>query len=211
MLINENDCINLLNNYNINITGILHIGAHDCEEKKFYNNIGVNDDNIIWIDALESKVNQCKNKGINNIYNYVITDKDYNDIVFNVSNNYASSSILDMETHLIKYPHINYIDKIHMKSITIDTFIQKHNINSSILNFWNFDIQGAELLALKGSNNNLKYADVLYLEVNKDYLYKNCALVNEIDDYLINYNFNRVETVWCDNGWGDAIYVKSKL
>lgn len=195
----------------INIVGSFHIGAHNCEELQFYNKIGLNPQDIIWIEAIPSKVAQARNNGIPNVYNATITDKNDENIIFNISNNVESSSILEFGTHSQEYPSIVYVNKIEQKSITIDTFFERNNIDASKYNFWNFDIQGAELLALKGSNNNLKYADVLYLEVNKDYLYKNCALVNEIDDYLINYNFNRVETVWCDNGWGDAIYVKSKL
>jgi len=31
--------------------GILHIGAHLCEEKPIYNDIGITDDNILWIEA----------------------------------------------------------------------------------------------------------------------------------------------------------------
>jgi FkbM family methyltransferase len=210
MLISEQECINILKEYNISVTGILHIGAHDCEEKKFYNSIGVNDNNIIWIDALDFKVTQAINNGIPNIYNYVITDKDDDNIVFKITNNHASSSVLDMETHRKQYPGIVYVNSINMKSITIDTFIKKHGINSPILNLWNFDIQGAELLALKGATENLKYANVLYLEVNKDKLYKDCALVHEIDEFLLKYNFNRIHTVWCEYGWGDAIYIKNK-
>jgi len=33
----------------LNIKGIIHIGAHNCEEQDFYNSIGIND--IFWIDA----------------------------------------------------------------------------------------------------------------------------------------------------------------
>ena len=52
--------------------------------------------------------------------------------------------------------------------------------------------------------------DYLYLEVNKDYVYKNCCLVEEIDDYVQKYNFKRVETKWnLNHGWGDALYIKN--
>ena len=36
---------------NIDITGALHIGAHDCEELPFYNNLGLSNEDIIWIDV----------------------------------------------------------------------------------------------------------------------------------------------------------------
>ena len=74
----------------------------------------------------------------------------------------------------------------------------------------NIDIQGAELLALKGMGDLIKYFDYVYLEVNSDYVYKKCALVHEIDDYLSKYNYVRVETSWTDAKWGDALYIRIK-
>ena len=50
---------------------------------------------IIWIDAIPSKVTQARNRRIPNVYNAVITDKDDEEIIFNVSNNIQSSSVLE--------------------------------------------------------------------------------------------------------------------
>jgi hypothetical protein len=45
--------------------------------------------------------------------------------------------------------------------------------------------------------------------VNSDYVYKDCAIVDEIDEYLKLFGFQRVETQWCgDCRWGDAFYIK---
>ena len=46
MLIKINE---LIQHFNIKITGILHIGAHECEELNDYNNAGVDNQNIYWI------------------------------------------------------------------------------------------------------------------------------------------------------------------
>ena len=100
-----------------------------------------------------------------------------------------------------------YVDKIQQKSITIDTFFERNSIDASKYNFWNFDIQGAELMALKGSTKSIKHAKVLYLEVNEKELYKNCGLIHEIDDFLSQYNFKRVLTNITSHGWGDALYI----
>ena len=81
-------------------------------------------------------------------------------------------------------------------------------IPKNFANFLNIDIQGAELLALKGMGNIINYFNYVYLEVNQEYVYKNCALVNEIDKYLSKYNFVRVETSWTKAQWGDALYIK---
>ena len=75
-------------------------------------------------------------------------------------------------------------------------------------NFWNFDIQGAELMALKGAGKAIEYAKALYLEVNTEEVYKGGCLISEIDDYLSTYKFKRVLTKMTEYGWGDALYVK---
>ncbi len=210
MLINYESIIAVLKKNNINVFGVLHVGAHECEELSFYQKLGLNPEDIIWIDAIDSKINEAKNRGIPNMYNAVITDKDDSDVVFNVSNNVQSSSVLEFGTHSIEHSWVVYVDKINKKSITIDSFFKRNNLQASKCNFWNFDIQGAELMALKGAIESLKYAEVLYLEVNEKELYKNCGLINDIDIFLSQYKFKRVLTNMTKHGWGDALYILQK-
>jgi FkbM family methyltransferase len=207
MLINFGEIKNILLSNNININGSFHLGAHECEELNFYNQIGIKKEDIVWVDAIPSKVNEATNRGIPNVYNAVITDKNDEEIVFNVSNNVQSSSVLEFGTHSQEHPWVVYVDKIKQKSITIDTFFERNNIDASKYDFWNFDIQGAELMALKGATQSIKYAKVLYLEVNEKELYKNCGLITEIDTFLSHYNFKRVLTNMTIHGWGDALYI----
>ena len=207
MLIRFDEINNALLSNNIRINGGFHIGAHECEEMNFYNSLNIKKEDIVWIDAIPSKVNEATNRGIPNVYNAVVTDKDDDEITFNVSNNVQSSSVLEFGTHSQEHPHIKYVDKLHLKSITIDTFFKRNNIDASKYDFWNFDIQGAELMALKGGIQSIKYAKALYLEVNEKELYKNCGLITEIDEFLSQYNFIRVLTHMTPYGWGDALYI----
>ena len=172
-----------------------------------YNNLGIKTEDIVWIDALPGKVYEATCRGIPNVFNAVITDKDDEKVAFNVANNGQSSSILEFGTHSIEHPGVVFINKINQKSITVDSFFERNNLDASKYDFWNFDIQGAELLALKGATKSIKYAKVLYLEVNSKELYKNGALINEIDDFLAQYNFKRVLTNMTIHKWGDAMYI----
>ena len=207
MLITLEKIRNILLSNKISINGAFHIGAHECEELNFYNNIGVKPENIIWIDAIPSKVTEATNRGIPNVYNAIVTDKNDEEVVFNISNNGQSSSVLEFGTHSTEHPDVVYVDKIKQKSITIDTFFERNNIDASKYDFWNFDIQGAELMALKGAVKSIKYAKVLYLEVNEKELYKNCGLITDIDNFLSVYNFKRVLNSMTYHGWGDAVYI----
>ncbi len=207
MLISFDEINKILLSKMIHINGCFHIGAHDCEEMEFYNKLGIKKEDVVWIDTIPLKIIEAMQKGIPNVYSAVITDKDDDDIVFNISNNVQSSSVLDFKTHSQEHPNVFYIDKINLKSITIDTFFERNNIDASKFNFWNIDIQGAELMSLKGATKSIQYAKALYLEVNEKELYENCGLINDIDTFLSQYNFKRVLTRMTRHGWGDALYI----
>jgi FkbM family methyltransferase len=209
MLIDPKVVKTILEVTDIPITGVFHVGAHDCEEMAFYNSWGVTADKIVWVDAIEEKVNQAKTRGIPNVYQAVITDKDDDVVMFHESNNVQSSSILNLKTHLQEHPWVHYVKSTPMQTVSVDTFFKRNNLDASQYTFWNFDIQGAELLALKGAEDSLKYAKALYLEVNQKELYENCALIGDLDKYLLKRGFSRANTQMTHHGWGDAIYIKS--
>ena len=193
----------------IKINGVLHIGAHDCEELSSYEIEGIDRNNIIWIDAMQEKVEQATVQNIPNVYQAVISDKVEN-VEFKITNNIQSSSILELEEHKNEHPWIYVESTRNLQTTTLKDFFKEHNLDYKKYNFWNLDIQGAELLALKGAGDFLKHVDVIYTEVNEKYLYKNCCLMNEIDDYLKKFRFERVETFMSKYGWGDAVYIRKK-
>ena len=201
----------LYQQYNLNISGILHIGAHECEELKDYVRFNINPLQIYWIEAQQNKVDQMKLKNIPNIYQAIIDDVDDKEIHFNISNNGQSSSILEFGTHLIHHPQVHFTQQIKGKTKRLDTLIEENNIPIEHLNFMNLDIQGVELRALKSMEKYLHHINYIYTEVNSDYVYKDCNLVGEIDEYLSPFGFTRVATKMAGNaGWGDAFYIKTK-
>jgi hypothetical protein len=202
-----NEVNDILLKNNIKITGVMHIGAHECEELHAYNKLGVANEDIIWIEAINEKVIQAKNRNIPNVYNAVITDKDDDDIIFNISNYIQASSVLELGFCSREHPNIVYINQIHLKSITINSFFERNNINENKYNLWNFDIQGAELMALKGATKYIKYAKAIFLEICESELYAHQALLKDIDLYLSQYNFKRVITKFTPFTWGEALYI----
>jgi FkbM family methyltransferase len=207
MLITFAEINDILLSKNIKINGAFHVGAHECEELGFYNQLGLSVEDLVWIDAIGQKVFEAQNRGIPNVFNAVITDKDDEYVAFNVSNNVQSSSVLEFGTHSHEHPWVVYVDKVIKKSVTIDTFFERAKLDASKYNFWNFDIQGAELMALKGATKSIQSAKALYLEVNEKELYKGCGLITDIDEFLSQYNFKRVLTNMTEHGWGDALYI----
>lgn len=205
----------IINKYKINIKGIIHIGAHKGEEiLSYYKN---NIKNIILIEANKKLITNLKlkiffyntflksNISLETFAAYSLDDQI---IDFNIMSNSQSSSILDLKTHKQLYPSIRVKEKNKVKTKTIDwLFANKYQIEN--YNFINMDIQGSELEALKGSRKILDNIDAIYTEINFDELYKNCALADEIDDFLLEFNFKRVLTKTPEHHtWGDALYLK---
>lgn len=210
MLIDGNKIKYLLDKYNIVINGVIHLGAHECEEKVFYNNIlKINDDNIIWIDGNQKKVEEMKEKGIKNIYNAVIDETD-REVLFNITNNSQASSILKLNHDKGYYKEINIIDSVSCKTEKLSSFLNRIDKDVLTHNFWNLDIQGTELFVLRGSKELLEKCDAIYTEVNSDQVYKDCGLINDIDILLGDYGFERIITQWTSLQWGDALYLKTK-
>ena len=211
MLIPKEQILAYLKSVNISLRGALHVGAHECEEVDVYRYFGIADRRVVWIDALPDKVEEATRRGVPNVFHAVVSDEDDAVVEFKRTNNGQSSSILDFGTHAKHYTWCVVTDRIAMKTTTIDTFMAKNNLNPENCDFWNFDIQGAELKALKGGENALKCAKVLYLEVNAEEVYKGCALIGEIDAFLGARGFARVITQMVPQGWGDAMYVRTAL
>jgi len=199
---------NLVEKYKIVFKGILHVGAHECEELNDYlQYLPIN--KILWVEALPDKVEFCKQKYPDVlIENAIISDVEEK-IIFNISNNGQSSSILDFGLHSKFHPHVKYISSFEGDTKLLKNIISKYDIE---YNFLNFDIQGVELKALKSMEEYLPKVDYLYTEVNSDYVYKDCALITEMDNYLKQFGLHRLETKWCENfEWGDAFYVRTHL
>lgn len=210
MLISFKD---LFNKYNIWPTGILHIGASEGQEAQRYNDLGV--ENVIWIEAIPDVYDRLKantKRFIKNIcINACIGDEDGKEVEFNIaSNDGQSSSFLEFGTHPTHHPSVVFINKVKMKTHRVDTLMKGLGFDVSDYNFLVIDLQGAELFALKGMGEELKKVKYAYLEVNRDELYKGCALVGEIDEYLGQFGLERVETKWTSAGWGDALFCQKK-
>jgi FkbM family methyltransferase len=197
----------LVKKYEIVFTGILHIGAHECEEIVYYDKY-IDRKNVLWIDAIAEKVeySKIKHQGIL-IEHAAVSDFEEN-VTFNITNNYQSSSILELNKHSLYYPDITVMKKVNMTTTVTRDILKKYP--DIKFNFINLDIQGAELKALKGMEEYLNDVDYIYTEVNTAYLYKGCALLNEIDEYLAKFGFVRKELSMTGAEWGDAFYVKKK-
>lgn len=190
--------------------GVIHVGAHMMEERDVYLSKGL--ENTIWVEANPSVYEKAKAtvqlKQNEMLFNFAISDTDGSEVDFHVTNNGESSSILELGIHKDRHPEVWVSDTIQVKTKRMDTLMAEKGISIDQYNFLNLDVQGAELLVLRGFGKAAGKFDLVYTEVNSNYLYKGCALIGEIDEYLATFGFRRTETEMTRNEWGDALYTR---
>ena len=209
------DIRELCKKYNFNPIGIIHGGAHEAEEMSVYEQVGAK--NRIWIEGntrlcenLKTRLKITHKQDI--VIDALLWSESGIKFNFNITNNGQSSSILELWKHKDYYPQIEYIEFQEKESTTLDDLFVKNNLNIDSYDFLNLDLQGVELDVLKGFKNNLNKIKYVYTEINTGEVYKNCSKLHDIDDYLKESGFIRLETHMTSAEWGDAFYMKvSKL
>jgi len=193
----------------MNIKGVVHIGAHYGEEIQEYVDNGIQ--NIIVFEPL-SKNFEVLAERLQNVnadiqgYQVALGSKKGTATMYLSSNEAQSSSILKPKEHLEHHPDVTFNGTEEVEVSVLD----EYDLGES--NFINMDVQGYELEVLKGGSETLKKVDYVYCEVNRGEMYEGNAMIDDIDQYLSDYGFERVETHWPETWykWGDALYIKNK-
>lgn len=195
----------------MNISGVLHIGAHYGEEVDDY--INHNIENLVFFEPLshslkilEENLSQHADKASIQIFPYALGNEEKEVEMYVSDHGGMCSSVLKPKIVLEQYPGIKFPSKEVVKMIRLDDA----EIDFSKFNFMNIDVQGYELEVLRGSKKTLKNIDYVYTEINVEEVYENAPHVDKLDGFLSGYGFSRVETDLSGTTWGDAFYIKNK-
>ena len=191
------------------ITGILHIGANTGEEAQAYREAGV--DRVVWIEALPSTIPALRahvEPYGHEVIHAAVSDRAGQSVIFHVADNGQSSSLLEPKLHLKVSPDVHFNETITVETTTVDDLAVEHDFSG--LNMANLDLQGAELMVLRGAEKTLEQIDVLYLEINTKELYKGCALLPELERFWEAHGFRRADLRMAgpNVGWGDCLAVR---
>jgi FkbM family methyltransferase len=198
-----------------NCSGVFHLGAHRGEEAPIYEWFGKK---VIWIEAnpiiFQDLTDNLIKYKFQKAYQALISNSDNQKIDFYLSSNdYASSSIFKFgnlssgKNSLWPDKNLKHIDKKELLSITIDSLIKINSIDIKNYDHWVVDLQGAELLALEGSIQNLKFCKTLYIEVSEGEVYSNGAKWNDILNFLSK---NKYRQMWdLKSNHTNVLFIKS--
>lgn len=202
----------ILDKYQFNPKGVIHIGAHWAEEHNDYNMAGIKYKAYVepCKAAFDIMVRNVSNDLNTVCYRYACGSEN-TEMEINVSHNNQgqSNSLLRPLLHLQQHPSVVFTDKELVKVSTLDNL----PMDRELYDFLVMDCQGFEGEVLKGATETLKGIKMIYTECNRGQTYENNMEIEQMDELLKPFNFTRVETYWPSHSWtwGDCIYKKNDL
>ena len=189
----------------ISVGRVLHVGARVGQEAELYLQLGAV--SVTWVEGnpevvprLRAHVEPLGQRALEAL----LSDEPGETVKFKVTNNEWSSSMLELGTHRLEHPDVVVTHEIRLATVTLDQLSAQDEVGP--VDTMVLDVQGAELLVLRGGPQTLRTVQHLIIEVNESPLYENCALLRELDEWLDQ--FVRVETALNDHGYGDALYIR---
>lgn len=206
----------LCEKFGINVTGILHVGAHLAEEAGEYEQMTKGP--IVWVEGnLQPQIlgaARAPQVGQHHFYELWIGDpaqqpKDHT-VVYLASNGQSTSLKLPL-LHCQYYPTISFQQaKSQVPVATLDGFMQ-YKLDPRLydrINVLCMDVQGGEGDILQFGKQTLTQIKAVYMEVNTKMLYAGIATLGDIDQFMRSQGFLRMDTTLTPQAWGDAFYVR---
>lgn len=173
----------------------IHVGAHLGEESAFYEKLGFTD--VLWVEAspefyrgLTKHLAELAGKTRHVAVNAFASDTDGQALALHhFSNEGASNSVFPATHHLTeKWPHVYDTGAVEeVITARLDDIASKHGFSSP--DFLNIDVQGAELLVLRGGTSVLSKAKCVIAEVSTVPYYEGGVLYPELSAFLLSHGF----------------------
>lgn len=192
--------------HSMQVGDVIHVGAHWGQEYDDYKAVGAN--HVLFIEPCDKAFRVLQERFGNNddvtlFQSACGSEFSIEQMYTEEDNTGMSNSLLQPVKHLQQHPNIKFTGLEEVEVRRLDEIIEHLSFSG---NFLVMDCQGFELEVLKGATETLDQVDYIYTEVNRDEVYKGCAKIEQLDEYL--KGFTRVETKWAGN-WGDAIYTRN--
>lgn len=196
--------------WGLNPARLLHVGAHEAEESHSYREAGWGAEVAVWVEADRASAQSLRDRLEADANAHVVEalawDVSGLEMDFHVASNGQSSSALAMGEHRELFPDITVVHSVRMLTQALDELPAIQELRPFQL--INLDIQGSELKALQGLQQTLTECTAVYTEVNTRPLYEGCALLPELDAFLADAGFVRVDMVIVQDSWGDGLWIR---
>ena len=188
------------------ITGIIHVGAHTCEERDVYIDLfRQSDDSILWIDAFPEVVMESQRAHPNaKIVCACCSDKDGEGTLY-LSNYSRCTGLLPFtKEHKEAFPTITQME-LTVPYAKLDTLIPKQD--RPLRNMLAISVNGAELKVCKGAETLLEFIDFVVIKSEKYVFHEGRPSLRELDEWLGVNGFSRVACEQVNDSNDALLYV----
>lgn len=193
----------LMRRHAVDVRGIIHVGAFDGDEAKYYGQ-----QPVVWIegnpDLIPALVERFIQYPRHTVIQALLSDR-IGEAEFHIASNGQSSSMLELGTHATEHPEVTYVGSKLLPTTTLDHLAKTRNVHGSFLSI---DAQGSELDILKGGESVLASCTAVLLELNDRELYRKCALRPEVEAWMAERGFALRELFMTRAFWGDGLFVR---
>jgi FkbM family methyltransferase len=200
------------------VPGVIHVGANTGQERDLYEKHGLR---VIWIEPIPEVYSRLQHALLRypkqRALQYLVTDRDDAEYAFHIANNDgASSSIYEFQLHKEVWPEVAYDRTVTMRSMTLTSLLKQESINPSDYPALIMDVQGSELLVLKGAIDILPAFGFIKTEVADFESYVGCCQIEDIEVFLKANAFNEFSrTKFAERSGGgnyyDIVYQRRSL
>jgi FkbM family methyltransferase len=189
---------------------VIHVGANYGHEVMKYEDLGLHGYHIEAIPEVFKELQlKCANTNRQKPICACLSDEEGADVTFNVtSNNGESSSMLGLGRHKLAYPHIDVSEQVRLTTSTLDGLAAQGLLSPP--NHIVIDVQGAELMVLKGSPITLssKQLKTVTVESSAEPLYDGGARFSDVFNYMSCFGFFLKDANFNHHGWCDALFAR---
>lgn len=180
----------------LEINTIIDVGANEGQFIKYINKVLPNK-KIYAFEPIKACYDQLveNTKSLNiTLFNCGLSDQNSTTEI-NISNNLASSSILEMDNlHIQTYPGSYYTTKQAIQLKRLDDTISINQIQKNLL--LKIDVQGYENKVIAGGENIIAQSKVVLIESCFKTLYKDQWLFDDIYTYFVRKGFRFMGFLW---------------
>jgi hypothetical protein len=104
------------------------------------------------------------------------------------------------------HPWLEFNEEIEVPTNTLKNACEQHQIKS--IDLIHMDVQGAELMVLKGAEEFMQQIKLIWLEVEAIELYKGQPVKSDVEDFMSNNGFQILKDT-VGRVSGDQLYINS--
>jgi len=191
--------------------GVLHVGAHEGQEAPLYERLGlapivlVEANPVVYARLAQAMASRPAVRTVQR----AVSDRA-GTVTLHLASFDQSSSLLPLAQHLEVYPGISPAGEVSVAATPLDALVAELGLQPDAFVLLHIDVQGAELLVLRGAEAVLAAVSLVSIEVNFAELYRGGAEIEAIDDWLGARGFTRVALSSAYHpSWGDALYLRA--